>query len=387
MAKTATATKSRTDAPPPPPNNGAVALAGPRLPYHPAVQERFGVSRAEWKVLCEAVWPLAKTPEGIILALAYCKSRNLDPLKRVVHIVPIYNSKTQREEETVWPGIAEHRTTAQRTGNYAGLDAPRFGPSITRTFTGRSRLGFGRDAAWKDDEPVEVTFPEWCEMTLYRMVQGHRVPFPGPRVYWLEYYNKKGRASEIPNEQWHRRPSYMLEKCAEAGALRRAFPEELGDEFTVEEVGFWSRSNDAKAVEAEVVSTAEPTRAEFNNTGQADGDDRGQPDSDHDADTGEARGNGGKPADDGQAKGDAGQPAGDGAKQEAVTPWYPPVVGQDAITKAIVKLIKDEAKSAADLDAIDKVNAERVAKFTQANRVAITAALEDRREDFKEGGQ
>ena len=35
---------------------------------------------------------------------------------------------------------------------------------------------------------------------------------------------------------WANRPVGQLEKCAEAGALRRAFPEEIGNELTAEEM-------------------------------------------------------------------------------------------------------------------------------------------------------
>lgn len=364
MAKTATATKPRTDAQQP--QSGAVAvIQPPRLPYHPAVEEKFGIDRSQWKALCEAVFPSAKTPDAIILALSYCKARRLDPFKRNVHIVPIYDSKQKREVETVWPGIAEHRTTATRTGTFAGMDAPEFGPMITKTFAGRSRSGYGQDAEWKDDAPTEVTFPEWCRVTVYRMVQGQRVPFPGPKVFWLEYYNRKGRFSEIPNEQWLRRPSYMIEKCGEAGALRRAFPEELGEEFTVEEAGFFQGGGGqgAQPVDAEVLSTREPTRSDFTDAEEGAAEERTEDATTHDPETGEVR---------------------DDASGSDANPWYPEAVGQEAVTKALVALIKgDQVKSAADLDAIEKANAERVAKFTQGNRAAINNALDDRRDDLK----
>lgn len=63
-------------------------------------------------------------------------------------------------------------------------------------------------------------------------------------------------------------------------------------------------------------------------------------------------------------------------------PWYPEVVGQDAITAAIVALITGKAQTLADLDAIEAANKERVAKFTQGNRAKITNAMDDRREDL-----
>lgn len=206
------------------------AITGERLPWHPGVEQRFGVNRSEWRALVESVWPSAKTLEGVILALSYCTARKLDPFKRPVHIVPIWNSQLGKEVETVWPGIGELRTTASRTGYYAGCDAAEFGPMKTETFTGMiGRRGNQREVA------KEVTFPEWCQITVYRMVQGQRVAFPGPRVYWLETYATVGQ-SDVPNDMWETRAIGQLEKCAEAAALRRAFPEEIG-EYIADEAG------------------------------------------------------------------------------------------------------------------------------------------------------
>lgn len=205
----------------------------PRLPWHDQIGERFGhlgVTKATWKVLCEAIWPAAKTANAIVMALSYCDSRRLDPFKKVVHIVPVYDSARGGYVETVWPSISEMRTTAFRTGQYAGCDETKFGPDITQIFKGQAK----RDKAWVNIEKT-VTFPEWAQITVYRMISGHRVPFVGPRVHWLETYARLGRA-DVPNEMWERRARGQIEKCAEAGSLRKAFPEELGNEYSAEEM-------------------------------------------------------------------------------------------------------------------------------------------------------
>ena len=187
----------------------------PRLPYHNALQQKMGISPSEWNVLVDTVFPAAKTAGAVALAVSYCRARKLDIFKRVVHVVPIWDKERGMMVETVWPGIAEHRTTATRTREYAGHDEVQFGPEISR--------------AWQDGEyEVRVAFPEWAQMTVYRLVQGVRCPFPGPRVRWLETYAAK--KTDAPNQMWADRPYGMIEKCAEAAALRAAFPEELGDE-------------------------------------------------------------------------------------------------------------------------------------------------------------
>ena len=191
--------------------------------------ERLGVDEAKWRVLAEMTFPSARTPEALVMVLEYCRARGLDPLKRPVHIVPMWNVALGREVETVWPGINEVQTTAARTGLWAGMDSPRFGPELSRSFRGRRRSGEG----WEDAE-LTLTFPSWCEVTVWRLVNGQRCAFSEP-VFWLEAYSRAGGArSELPNDMWVRRPRGQLLKCAKAASLRAAFPEEA--DYTAEEM-------------------------------------------------------------------------------------------------------------------------------------------------------
>lgn len=243
-----------------------VQLAGPRLPYPgAAIEERYDVDRSTWKALCESIFPLAKTPEAIILALAYCRARRLDVMKRPCHIVPMWNAALSKEVETVWPGIAELRTTAFRTAQYVGADATAFGETVTATFKGMTKP----KAAWgnKPAKPAQevsatVTFPEWAQVTVYRLGAAGRVAFPGPRIYFCEAFGyDKGVA--VPNARWTRAPSQMLEKCAEAAALRKAFPEEFADDYVAEEM------EDRPTDVGDPADRNRPARAEFVENGGA----------------------------------------------------------------------------------------------------------------------
>lgn len=195
------------------------SLRGPRLPYHPGLQERFGIDKTSWKALVEAIFPTATSMESVVLALSYCRARKLDPFKRCVHIVPIYNKDLKAYVDTIWPGIGELRTTAFRTGEYAGRDECVCGDDICQ------KIG-----------SVEVTYPEWARVTVYRMVKGQRVAFMGPKVWWIETYAVKSFNDASPNQMWSDRPRGQLEKCAEAAALRASFPEEIGGDYIPEEV-------------------------------------------------------------------------------------------------------------------------------------------------------
>lgn len=210
--------------------NQIVKFQPPRLPYHDAVNERFNVDVGAWKVLVESVFPAARSPDSVVMALSYCKRRNLDIFKRPVHIVPMWDAKKNDYVETVWPGISELRTTAFRTGQYAGCDEAEFGPDKTREFKGT--VGRGQ---YEQSKTISVTFPEWGRTTVWRLVGSVRMAFVGPKVYWLESYGKQGK-SELPNDMWAKRPRGQLEKCLEAAALRKAFPEELGNELTADEM-------------------------------------------------------------------------------------------------------------------------------------------------------
>ena len=202
------------------PTDNLPTIAPMRLPYHPALKEKYGIDAGQWRVLTDAIFPAARTIESVVMALGYCKSRNLDPFKRSCHIVPIWSSEKKCYIETVWPSISELRTTAFRTGTYAGTDAATWGEDRTQTW------GTGA-------EKCEVTYPEWAQVTVYRLVAGQRCAFPGPRVYWLETF-AHGKGSG-PNAMWTKRPRGQIEKCALAAALRNAFPEEIGGDLSSDE--------------------------------------------------------------------------------------------------------------------------------------------------------
>ena len=211
-------------------NSAAVAVLQPsRLPISPAVAREFEVSSAQWRVLVDQIFPNAKTVEAITMALSYCRSRNLDIFKKPVHIVPMWSTALGRMVETVWPGIAEIRTTAARTGEYAGIDEVQFGPMTERTFTGQTGSGNRAETISKS-----VRFPEWASVVVYRFVKGQKIAFH-TKIFWEETYASIGK-SDVPNDMWARRPRGQFDKCVEAAALRKAFPEEVGSMYAAEEM-------------------------------------------------------------------------------------------------------------------------------------------------------
>lgn len=212
-----------------------MAISPPRLPLDARLAKKYELDQGRWKVLCDTIFPSARSADAIAMALEYCKARGFDIMKKPVHIVPVWSSEKGALVETIWPGIGELRTTAMRTGYFAGISDCIFGPDMTRTFKGKETYYENKKKLTRDIE-VEVTFPEWAQVHVYRMVGGERMLFAGPKVYWLETYAKAGSRSLAPNSMWQQRPRGQLEKCAEAAALRRAFPEEAGGDLTAEEM-------------------------------------------------------------------------------------------------------------------------------------------------------
>ena len=211
----------------------AVAVTQARLPMPVGVGD-YGIDGAKWKVLVESIFPTAKTPEAVEMALAYCKARDMDIMKRPVHIVPVWDKQRRCEVETVWAGLHEVRSTAHRTSSYAGIDPIEFGPMQEK------RLG-----------DTNVNFPEWAKVTVYRMVHGTRCPFT-QTVHWLETYS--GGRNGKPSPMWVKRPNDQLAKCAEVAALRMAFPEELGNEYVAEDMA----GKEMEFAEPKTIIKAEP---------------------------------------------------------------------------------------------------------------------------------
>lgn len=177
---------------------------------------------------------------SVDMVLAYCKAAGLDPMKKPVHIVPMWDGKAREMRDVVMPGIGLYRTDAARTGEFAGMSEPEFGPMVTE------RIG-SRD----------VTFPEWCKVTVYRQLRtGHIAEFTAVE-YWIENYAIKGgkEQDQSPNAMWSKRVRGQLAKCAQAQALRMAFPEAVGAEPTAEEM-------EGKAIDADFAQVVErPAKA------------------------------------------------------------------------------------------------------------------------------
>jgi phage recombination protein Bet len=181
-----------------------------------------------YRVLESSVYPGAKR-DSIALVVGYCRAQNLDPLQKPVHIVPMsvkvagqkeQNGKDKYEyRDVIMPGVSSYRTTAARTKQHAGTSEPEYGPD--------------KVMRWGDDN--ELVYPEWCRVTVIRRLSDGTMAQFSAIERWTENYATVSRDSTVPNTMWRKRAYGQLSKCAEAQALRRAFPE-VGAAQTAEEL-------------------------------------------------------------------------------------------------------------------------------------------------------
>lgn len=134
------------------------------------------------------------TDNEVAQCVQICSHLQLNPILNQIHFV--------KRAGTITPqvGIDGFRLTADRTGKYAGSDEAIF--------------------EYKEGDKLKK-LPLKASVTVYKMISGVRCAF-NASARWDEYYpgDKQGH-------MWQKMPHNQLAKCAEALALRKAFPAEL----------------------------------------------------------------------------------------------------------------------------------------------------------------
>lgn len=157
------------------------------------------------------------TPGELVMFAQVSQRTGLDPFRKQIYAVRYKNGGPI----TFQTGIDGFRVIAKRSGKLRGILAPEW---------------CGEDGEWRevwlDDENPPVAARVAVRHSDYDD------PVVGVALY-REYVATrwdKDLGQAVPNSQWQQRPAHMLAKCAEALAIRRAFPDDVGGLYSEDEM-------------------------------------------------------------------------------------------------------------------------------------------------------
>ena len=163
---------------------------------------------------------LDNTPKAeLAVFLHYCQRTGLDPFARQIYMI------SRGGKYTIQSSIDGLRIVAQRSGNYGGQTPVEW---------------CGTDGIWKDVW-LEATAPVAARVGVYYK----DAPNPTYAVAKFDSYNAN---SPI----WKKMPDLMIAKCAEALALRKAFPNDLSGIYSSDEMQQADTYNDASPAVVEI---------------------------------------------------------------------------------------------------------------------------------------
>lgn len=184
-----------------------------------APQDVFGKLNKSQITLIKNTVAKGASDDELRLFLQVCKGANLNPFLKQVFLVPRWDAKEGKEIRAIQVSIDGFRAIAEESGAYAGNEDAVFTGDDTITLTEKDG---------KTKKTIKV--PLEAKVTVYKIVDGGRYAFSAT-ARWSEYY-----PGAKMGFQWHIRPYLMLGKCAEALALRKAFPKLLSGMYAQEEL-------------------------------------------------------------------------------------------------------------------------------------------------------
>lgn len=209
---------------------------------------QIGITQEQIKTLAQAGVIPFDTPAPVLETFAHaCKQHGLSPFKKEIHLVK-YNTKAGPQYHTI-VGIDGFRAKAAETGQFAGIDEPRYNVQPNGAFeTAASLKSAGK-------------LPVSCTVTVYRVISGNRCPFTAT-VLFDEYYPAVA-AGRGDYSKAATMPFNMIAKCAEAKALKMAFSGQLSGLHIEEEAAAFedttieaAKSRPAAAVDVEALKAA-----------------------------------------------------------------------------------------------------------------------------------
>lgn len=157
------------------------------------------------------------TPAELDAFLHECQRTRLDPFSKQIYLIGRYDSQLKRKVFRSQTGIDGYRVVAHRVVREDRTELEY-----------EDTVWCGPDGEWRDVW-LGQNPPAAAKVVVYKGGKRYSA------VATLEEYAARYPDGN-PYPMWRRMPANQLEKCAEAKALRRAFPNDLGGIYTAEEM-------------------------------------------------------------------------------------------------------------------------------------------------------